>query len=116
MTTSRLYCPPQEFTFRLRQRMPMNVGFTFTEDQLEALRDAFGDRFDRRHAVDVRGRLHLPWSRYYLVFQIGKDRRTDARKELVSRKARTVLDSAICGLCIGGIGSALLLAARHFLH
>lgn len=116
MTTSRLYCPPEEFTFRLRQRMPMNVGFTFTHEQLEALRNAFGDRFDRRHSVDVRGRLHLPWSRYYLVVQMGRDRRLDVRRSLASQRARIALDSAVCGLGAVGLLSGLLLVGLHFLH
>ena len=100
MATSRLYCPEEEFTFRLRQRLPMDVGFSFTPEQLEALRNAFGDRFDGHHAVDVRGRIHLPWSRYYLVLQAGRDRRTDARRTSLSRGARTWIDSFLCGIGI----------------
>jgi len=116
MSSSRLYCRPEEFTLRLRQRMPMNVGFTFTPEQMDALRQAFGDRFDGQHAVDMRGRLHLPWTRYYLVFQAGRDRRDGGRKSLVSHKARTFMDSVACGLCAGGLGGALLLLVRYLLH
>jgi hypothetical protein len=103
MATSRLYCPPEEFTVRLRQRIPMNVCFTFTSDQLEALRRAFGDRFDGEHTVDMRGRLHLPWTSYYLVFQAGRDRRTDFRRSITSRVTRTAIDSAMCAIAIAGV-------------
>ena len=104
MSGSRLYCHPEEFTLRLRQRMPMNVGFTFSAEQLEALRAAFGDRFDTVHAVDMRGRLHLPWSRYYLVFQVGRDRRDDLRYNATIRASRTMLDSTLCLASLLGLG------------
>lgn len=116
MAASRLYCPPEEFTFRLRQRLPMNVGFSFTAEQLEALRSAFGDRFDHQHAIDMRGRVYLPWSRYYLVFQAGRDRRTDPRHRLISRRGRTVLDSVLCGLTLGGVASVAFVFALRLLH
>lgn len=117
MPTSRLYCPPEEFTLRLRQRMPMDVGFTFTHEQLEALRTAFGDRFNRRHTIDMRGCVHLPWSRYYLVFQMGRDRRDDdIRPGLASRRVRVAFDSLICALAAGGLFSGLVLVALHLLH
>ena len=116
MAASRVYCPPEEFTFRLRQRLPMNVGFTFTNEQLEALRNAFGDRFDRRHSIDMRGRVHLPWSSYYLVFQMGRDRRTDARRSLVTQRARIAFDSVVCGMAALGLVSGLMLVGLHLLH
>lgn len=115
MSASRLYCHPEEFTVRLRQRMPMNVGFTFTAEQLDALRAAFGDRFDTGHVVDMRGRLHLPWSRYYLVFQIGRDRRNDLRYNATIRAGRTLVDSAICLGSMAGIAIGLALVALKLL-
>lgn len=116
MAASRLYCPPEEFTFRLRQRLPMNVGFTFTSEQLEALRHAFGERFDRPHVVDLRGRVHLPWSRYYVVFQVGRDRRTNLRQSLAIRRTRVLFDSAICAMVAVGMLSGLVLVGLHFLR
>ncbi|HET8995312.1 MAG TPA: hypothetical protein VFN42_01460 [Acetobacteraceae bacterium] len=80
MVESRLYCPEEEFTGRLRSRLPMNVLFTFSAEQLQALRTAFGTRFERRHSVDVRWRVRLPWQRYYVVVQCGRDKRVDPRR------------------------------------
>ena len=88
MTASRLQCGPADFLLRLRQRMPMNIGFTFTDEQLEALARAFGDRFDGRHAVDMRRRIYLPWSPYYVVIQAGRDRRTDFRRGALGIRGR----------------------------
>lgn len=93
----------------------MNVCFTFTSDQLEALRRAFGDRFDGEHAVDMRGRLHLPWSRYYLVLQAGRDRRTDFRRSAASRVTRTVIDCLLCGTAIAGLAAGVAWLAINLL-
>jgi hypothetical protein len=111
MVRSRLYCAPHEFILRLRQRMPMDIGFTFTDAQLAALARAFGDRFDGKHALDMRGRLYLPWSNYYLVFQAGRDRRTDLRRSAPATRARrTTIDSFLCGVAL----SSVVVAAAWF--
>jgi hypothetical protein len=104
MAQSRLHYPEEEFTWRLRARMPMNVGFTFTQDQLQALRTAFGHRFQKRHAVDLRGRIRLPRTRYYVVFQCGRDRRTDLRR---SPSAHRWLDGAIYGAALCSLFAGL---------
>lgn len=100
MVESRLYCPEEEFTGRLRSRLPMNVLFTFTAEQLQALRAAFGTRFERRHSLDMRGRLYLPWRRYYFVLQIGRDKRTDPRRSRGGVRLRTMIHSLSIGLTI----------------
>lgn len=115
MTQSRLYCPEEEFTGRLRARMPMDVGFSFTQDQLQALRTAFGTRFERRHSLDMRGRFHLPWSRYYLVLQFGRDQRNDHRQSLVSKTSRTVIDTMLLAVAAGGMLAGLAWLAARFL-
>lgn len=92
MKRSDLDGASENFTTRLRSRLPMNVWFTFTGEQLEALRQAFGARFQRRHSLDVRGRLYLPWSRYYIVLQLGRDERTDQQRSPTER-GRTVAHS-----------------------
>lgn len=83
----------------------MNVCFTFTSEQLDALRRVFGDRFDGEHSVDMRGRLYLPWSRYYIVLQAGRDRRTDLRRNGISQFRRTAIHSILCGLSITGLAA-----------
>lgn len=99
MAESRLVCPKEEFTWRLRARLPLDVCFSFTTEQLDALRSAFGSRFERQHALDMRGRIYLPWSKYYVVLQFGRDRRSDAGKPA---PVRTIVDSITCGLALGG--------------
>lgn len=113
MTASHLHYPPEEFTARLRQRIPMNVCFTFTSEQLDALRRMFGDRFDGTHKVDMRGRLHLPWSRYYIVLQAGRDRRANLRRNGVSGTGRTAIDSLLCCLSIVALAAGAALLAMY---
>ena len=115
MLASRQDYPPEEFTVRLRQRIPMNVCFTFTSEQLDALRRVFGDRFDGKHAVDLRGKLHLPWTRYYIVLQAGRDRRRDLRRGGATRARRVVIDSLLCGLAITGVAAAAVGVATGLL-
>jgi hypothetical protein len=115
MAASRLHYPPEEFTVRLRQRIPMNVCFTFTSEQLDALRRVFGDRFDGRHTVDMRGRLYLPWSRYYVVLQAGRDRRTDVRRIGASQRGRIAIDSVLCGLSVTGLAAGAIWLAMTLL-
>lgn len=103
MAASRLNYPPEEFTVRLRERIPMNVCFTFTSEQLDALRRVFGDRFDGEHDVDMRGRLHLPWTRYYIVLQAGRDRRRDLRRDGALSKRRIAIDTALCAMAVAGL-------------
>lgn len=98
MRRTRLY-GDEDFTWRLRSRLPMNVWFSFSGEQLEALRHAFGARFQRRHSVDMRGRLHLPWSRYYVVFQLGRDKRADPSRGRAGR-VRTIAHSTMLVLLV----------------
>ncbi len=113
MIRSRLDSPDEEFTGRLRSRMPMNVLFTFTADQLQALRSAFGSRFQSRHSVDMRARVFLPWSRYYVVLQVGRDRRADPRRTRAESRVRTLTDSLSCGLLLlGGVACVTWLAMQ----
>lgn len=104
MVDSRLYCPEEEFTGRLRSRLPMNVLFTFSADQLQALRTAFGTRFERRHSLDVRWRVRLPWQRYYVVVQFGRDKRVDPRR---SRSQGSVVQSLGFILTLGAVLAGL---------
>jgi hypothetical protein len=85
----------------------MNVCFTFTSEQLEALRRVFSDRLNGDHGVDVRGRLYFPWSRYYLVFQAGRDRRKDLRRNVGTRANRTIIHSALCAVSITALLATL---------
>jgi hypothetical protein len=94
----------------------MNVCFTFSSEQLDALRRAFGDRLDGEHQVDMRGLLHLPWTQYYLVFQGGRDRRTNLRRTGSSHAKRTAIYSFLCGLSITGVAAAAAWLAMDLLR
>jgi len=113
MARSRLYCAPYEFILRLRQRMPMDIGFTFSDEQLAALSHAFGDRFCGHHSVDMRGRFRLPWLRCYLVFQAGRDRRTDPRRGTPAR--RIAIARFLCGLLLSLVTVGAACAAVRWL-
>ena len=115
MVAARLDCPAEEFTLRLRERLPMNICFTFTSDQLEALRRVFGDRLDGRHSVDMRGRLHLPWSPYYVVLQAGRDRRRNLRRQGATPLGRILIHSTLCFAPLAGAAAAAGWLAARFL-
>ena len=65
----------------LAERLPDEVMASFTREQLDALKVAFGARQWGRHPVDLRGTLKL-WSwRYYFVLLIGRNRRDLSRAQ-----------------------------------
>jgi hypothetical protein len=116
MALSHIHCPEEEFVIRLRERLPMNVCFTFTSEQIEALRRVFGDRFDGGHEVDMRGRIYLPWSRYYIVLQAGHDRRRNLRRQGIVGRRRIAVDSLLCVLPIAAIGAWFAWLASRLLR
>ena len=63
----------------------------------------------------MRGRLYLPWSRYYIVLQAGRDRRTDVRRIGASQPGRTAIDSILCGLSITGLAAGAIWLAMTLL-
>ncbi|NKN34555.1 3-phosphoshikimate 1-carboxyvinyltransferase [Marichromatium bheemlicum] len=64
------------------ERLPQPVRDSFTEEQLSALKLALAARSWGRHAIDWRGTLRLWRYRYYIVFLVGRNRRTLSRGEL----------------------------------
>jgi len=80
------------FTEGLRERIPTDVRDSFTPDQLDALKVAFGARRWGKHPVDLRGTFSL-WSwRYYFVILIGRNARSLSRGErALSRVASACL-------------------------
>ncbi len=78
-------------------RIPKAVAPTFTAEQLDAVKRAFGARYHGAHAIDVR--LSLPlWRRsVYLVFLIGSERRTFDRRSLerLLRQLSTFANAAV---------------------
>ena len=65
----------------LFQRLPKEVQDSFTQEQLDALKVAFGARKWGKHPVDIRGTLSIWTWRYYFVILLGRNRRELSRAE-----------------------------------
>lgn len=80
------------FTTGLKERLPKEMRDSFTEEQLQALKVAFGARRWGRHPVDIRGTLNVWRSRYYFVFLLGRNKRDLSRlEETLSRFGRALI-------------------------
>jgi hypothetical protein len=66
----------------LFKRLPKDTQASFTPEQIDALRIAFGANNKwGRHPVDVRGTFKLWRWRYYFVILVGRNRRDLSRRE-----------------------------------
>lgn len=59
--------------------IPPSMGNTFSDDQLNAVKQAFGARSWGSHPVDIRYSTPIPLLRFYLVFLAGRERRSRQR-------------------------------------
>lgn len=64
--------------------IPPEMGNTFSDDQLNAVKQAFGARSWGSHPVDIRYSTPIPFLRFYLVLLAGRERRS--RQRLRSQK------------------------------
>lgn len=96
------------FIAGLKERLPEELRETFTEEQLEALKLAFGTRSWGKHSVDLRGTVKFWHRRYYFVFLAGRNYRQLSRleQELSLLGKATVL--AVILLACGLVGLLLL--------
>jgi len=96
------------FIVGLKERLPEELRESFTEEQLEALKLAFGTRSWGKHSVDLRGTLKLWHRRYYFVFLAGRNYRQLSRleQELSLLGKATVLAAIL--LACGLVGLVLL--------
>jgi len=90
---------------RLLARMPASTRDSFSEVQLQALREALISQ--SRHTIDTRPVVKiplLPWS-FYLVLLAGKNRRTlsDREQRVASKTLITLLITAIVVLSLLGV-------------
>ncbi len=69
------------FTAGFLRRVPKEVGASFTDEQLRAIKMAFGARARGAHPVDIRLNLDLLFWRGYLVLLAGGEQRSRARLE-----------------------------------
>ena len=70
---------PDDFLQQFFARIPPQTAATFNNAQLTALKQVFGERVTKRHAVDIR--LSIPFfpRRFYLVLVLGKEKRSKER-------------------------------------
>lgn len=96
------------FITGLKERLPEELRESFTEEQLEALKLAFGTRSWGKHSVDLRGTVKFWHRRYYFVFLAGRNYRQLSRleQELSLLGKATVL--AVILLACGLVGLLLL--------
>ncbi|WP_372739061.1 3-phosphoshikimate 1-carboxyvinyltransferase [Neptunomonas sp.] len=65
----------------LKDRLPDDLKESFTQEQLAALKIAFGARKWGQHSIDLRGTLKFWRWRYYFVFLAGRNKRDLSRRE-----------------------------------
>ncbi|MDR6178427.1 MULTISPECIES: 3-phosphoshikimate 1-carboxyvinyltransferase [unclassified Pseudomonas] len=96
------------FIAGLKERLPEELRESFTDEQLEALKLAFGTRSWGKHSVDLRGTVKFWHRRYYFVFLAGRNYRQLSRleQELSLLGKATVL--AVILLACGLVGLLLL--------
>ncbi len=66
--------PRDLYIQHLLNALPAELIASLTPDQYRQLKDALY-RYHRRHLVDIRGTIPLPFGHYYFVFLFGRDRR-----------------------------------------
>lgn len=69
------------FVNGLKDRLPDDLKESFTQEQLSALKIAFGARKWGQHPIDLRGTLKLWRWRYYFVVLAGRNKRDLSRRE-----------------------------------
>ncbi|MEH1912738.1 hypothetical protein [Nostoc sp.] len=92
--------------------IPPQVVATFTDAQLTELQKVFGERVSKRHAVDIR--LSIPFSkkRFYIVFLLGKEKRSKQnRKDTIFTPVKSILLIRYCLVLI-----TLLLVALYIVE
>ena len=65
----------------LKERLPDDLKDSFTQEQLAALKIAFGARKWGQHPIDLRGTLKFWRWRYYYVLLAGRNKRDLSRRE-----------------------------------
>jgi len=83
---------PDWFEKGLLQRVPANIRESFSDEQLSALKVAFGARKWGKHPIDLRGTLSIWRWRYYFVVLMGRNKRLlTAREKRISLMIKTML-------------------------
>jgi len=96
------------FIAGLKERLPEELRESFTEEQLEALKLAFGTRSWGKHSVDLRGTVKFWHRRYYFVFLAGRNYRQLSRLEQELSLLGKATVPAVILLACGLVGLLLL--------
>ncbi len=92
------------FVIGLKERLPGELRESFSDEQLEALKVAFGARKWGQHRVDLRATVRIWRWRYYFVFLAGRNKRdlTRGQQELSrAAKAGTIALFLLFSLLLG---------------
>ncbi|MBX2809820.1 MAG: hypothetical protein KTR20_14435 [Cellvibrionaceae bacterium] len=87
----------------LLSRMPEATAKSFSDTQLIHLKTAIGSRNWAKHAVDIRGTYHIPFThwRYYYVILLGRNRRQlSDREKKISALLSAVIVLALIFACV----------------
>lgn len=100
---------------RLLARVPPDVADTFNDEQISALKRAFGGRAAGSHAVDLR--FSVPFLRrrvFYFVILAGRERRSSRRRAWERRlRPLATVGNALAMICFGLL---LLIAVLSVLY
>lgn len=91
------------FTNNVINSIPVNMRETFSDEQLDALQQALAKVHSRsRHLLDVRVQISLYWTRYYIVFLLGRDMRSHVQEILLNRRQRSSRAAQIGFIALAG--------------
>lgn len=103
------------FAKGLKERLPPDLRESFTIEQLDALKIAFGARRWGKHPVDLRGTLNLLGWRYYYVLLIGRNKREMTRNERRLSRLGTALGIFVFLVFSGLVGLLMVYLAKSAL-
>lgn len=92
------------------QRIGPELAATFSEEQLAAIKAAYGVRFRNLHPIDVRQSISIFWQRFYIVLLFGKEIRSPSRLKQAQATYRSSTTRKLLTYLL--IGMIAVLAAR----
>ncbi len=99
------------FTDHVLNNIPFREYNTLSSEQLSAITDAVSAKKpETKHAINVRGTIHLFFMRFYFVFFIGRDRRISTEAIEEDRREKVTLFGNIIYFMIMLLGPALFIS------